>query len=111
MRVGNSQTITRGSTGRTGTRRVAKHMVKHVYAMEGWRRNRIKTPQKGSLYPRKKSTSTHIEWKYKGRVDETTRTLGTHRKAIQLRTTTNGKDTIGHDSKVPIRKKLTKDTG
>ena len=75
--------ITQGNTGGTGTRCVAKHMVKRVYAVEGWRQSRIKTPRKGSLDPRKELASTCVEWKHKGRIDETTRTLGAHRKAVR----------------------------
>ena len=38
------------------------------------------------------------------------RTLGTHRKAVRSRTMPNSKNTVGHDSKVLIRKKPTEAT-
>ena len=81
-RVGDSQKITRGCAGRSGTRRLAEHVVQRVHVVEQWRQGRAETLRKSLVDSRTKSTSTRIERKYKGRVDETTGALGTHCKAL-----------------------------
>ena len=80
--VRDSQTITQGYTGRTGTRCVVEHVVKRVHIMERRWRDRPKTLQKGSIDSQTKPTSTRVEWKHKRRIDETTRTLGAHCKQV-----------------------------
>ena len=81
-RVGNSQAIARGRTGGTGTRGAVEYVVERVDVVERRRRGGAKTLWKGSVDSRTKPTTTRVERKHKRRINETTRTLGTHRKTL-----------------------------
>ena len=77
-------------------------MVEHVDIVERRQRGRVETLWKDSVDSRKKLTSTCVEQKHKRRIDEATRTLGAYREALWSRATTDGKDTVGNDSKIQI---------